>query len=228
MSQKLDSVNRVVNYLRQGILSGTWIIGEKIPSENEICLALNVGRASVRDALSHYVSLGMLKSVHGKGTFVCCNDLSSFGSGNLPRQLLEIMLPIIEFRYMLEPEICYHATLNSDSELIKELKANLSNMGESVDNVKDFSYFDMNFHLELAKSTNNAYAYSVLTDIFIKNMPAFYQLSQSLGSCNGLYYHAQILDAVKENDPKKARLLMKEHLEKTKSELLLALDLISP
>lgn len=221
MSDRLDSVNLVVNYIRKGIISGSWPIGEKIPSENELCSELGIGRASVRDALAQYVAFGLLKSVHGKGTFVCSDDLPSFGSGDTTKDLPEIIIPVLEFRHMLEPEICYHATLNSSPELLSALEDSLLKMNNSVKSVKDFFHNDMNFHLEIAKATKNAIAFSVMTDIFQKNAASFYLLNQTIGACNAIYYHTQILDAMKEQDSKSARSLMNEHLEKTISELTL-------
>ncbi len=44
--------------------------GQPIPSENELCLAHNVSRITVRKALNDLIHQGLLYAVQGKGTFV--------------------------------------------------------------------------------------------------------------------------------------------------------------
>ncbi|WP_436372043.1 GntR family transcriptional regulator [Cytobacillus sp. BC1816] len=43
---------------------------EKIPSERELMDTYKVSRSTVREAVSHLVNEGVLKKVHGKGTFI--------------------------------------------------------------------------------------------------------------------------------------------------------------
>ena len=69
----------IVRYLRKNIQDGVWRPGDRIPSENELCAALGVSRVSVRSALSQMTALGILRSVHGKGTYLISDDLSVFG-----------------------------------------------------------------------------------------------------------------------------------------------------
>ncbi|MGN0992070.1 MAG: GntR family transcriptional regulator [Candidatus Ventricola sp.] len=49
--------SRIVKYLRQNIRDGVWEIGERIPSENELCKELGVSRVSVRNALQQMSAL---------------------------------------------------------------------------------------------------------------------------------------------------------------------------
>ena len=44
--------------------------GQPIPSENELCLAHDVSRITVRKALNDLIHQGLLYTVQGKGTFV--------------------------------------------------------------------------------------------------------------------------------------------------------------
>lgn len=56
--------------LENDILSGKYKPGDMIPSENELAEKKNVSRPTVRQAFSELVSMGLLKKVKGKGTFV--------------------------------------------------------------------------------------------------------------------------------------------------------------
>ena len=54
--------------LRDRIVGGTWLPGDKLPSENALVEALGVSRVSIREALHMLASLGLLESRQGGGT----------------------------------------------------------------------------------------------------------------------------------------------------------------
>lgn len=57
-------------HIRQKIESGEWKVGERIPSENELCDYFNTSRITIRRALKDLETDGVLEIRHGKGTFV--------------------------------------------------------------------------------------------------------------------------------------------------------------
>jgi len=56
--------------LRDEITSGFWEVGERLPSEYEICKKFELSRTTVREALDALVSEGLLRREKGRGTFV--------------------------------------------------------------------------------------------------------------------------------------------------------------
>jgi GntR family transcriptional regulator len=56
--------------LRDEITSGHWEVGERLPSERELCDAFNLSRTTIREALDALVSEGLLRREKGRGTFV--------------------------------------------------------------------------------------------------------------------------------------------------------------
>lgn len=63
--------------LEKAIISGKYKPGEMIPSENELAALKNISRPTVRQAFSELVSMGFLRKVKGKGTFVADFDKKS-------------------------------------------------------------------------------------------------------------------------------------------------------
>jgi GntR family transcriptional regulator len=61
--------------LREEILSGKYKEGEMIPSETQLMKAFDVTRTTIRKAISDLVHEGLLKQVHGKGTFVNLREI---------------------------------------------------------------------------------------------------------------------------------------------------------
>lgn len=56
--------------LRKEILQGRFLIGSQIPTETDLCSEHNVSRTTVRQAIQHLVSEGLLDRQQGRGTFV--------------------------------------------------------------------------------------------------------------------------------------------------------------
>ena len=61
---------KVLAYLQREIDSGRWPIGSRIPIESALVVGLDVGRTTVREAVSTLVHLGLLEAGRGSGTFV--------------------------------------------------------------------------------------------------------------------------------------------------------------
>jgi GntR family transcriptional regulator, transcriptional repressor for pyruvate dehydrogenase complex len=62
--------DKIVDQIKECIISGEWKPGERIPSENDLTKQLNVSRISVRDAIQRLIGMGVLKVRVGEGTFV--------------------------------------------------------------------------------------------------------------------------------------------------------------
>ena len=74
-----SKVKLAADYIFAHIQDGSWPQNSRIPSEHELCAELGISRTSVRGAIAQYVSVGVLESQHGKGTFVRSSDLSLLG-----------------------------------------------------------------------------------------------------------------------------------------------------
>lgn len=147
----------VVEYLKDNISSRNWGVGDKIPSENQLTQLLGVSRSSVRTAIKQLVGVGALESVHGKGTFITTNDLSSLlnrSSGITEADCRDIK-KVLEFRCVLEPEICYMAVDRITSEGLNNLTYHLTQMKQSVGNQEIFVRQDIQFHQEISKACDN-------------------------------------------------------------------------
>lgn len=62
--------NFVAKTLQQRILSGVYVPGDVLPGQRELAGQLGVSRGALREAVSVLTTLGFVRSVPGKGTFV--------------------------------------------------------------------------------------------------------------------------------------------------------------
>lgn len=209
----------IVRYMLDRIQDGSWKVGDRIESENALTRALGVSRVSVRKAIQQFASLGIMQSVHGKGTFLISDDLSAFTSppsaeaapraeASSARELREVL----EFRMLVEPALCARATQRADDALLERLEALLNAMRASVGSSRAFVEADQQFHLEICRACGSAVVNDIMAGIFQKRAEPHYMLSLANGFYGGIYYHDLILAAMQKGDEKRARSLMLEHL----------------
>ena len=67
--QKELKYYRLMEDLKEKILSGEIRTGDKLPSENELSMQYQVSRQTVRKALSIMENAGYIYAEHGRGTF---------------------------------------------------------------------------------------------------------------------------------------------------------------
>lgn len=62
--------HQIKQAIEHRIASGEWRAGQKLPSENDLVAALDVSRMTINRALRELTQAGLIKRVHGLGSFV--------------------------------------------------------------------------------------------------------------------------------------------------------------
>ena len=164
-----------------------------------------------------FIALGILESVHGKGTFLISDDLSAFYSNvEEPAPTIdatETMKQILEFRSIVEPAVCAQVAQTASPELIAKLEGYLKTMKASVGKCEEFINADVAFHMEIINACGNAYTIAIMNETFQRRANLGKMLILSTGYYGGIYYHGILLDAFRKHDVKRARVMMEEHLQ---------------
>jgi DNA-binding LacI/PurR family transcriptional regulator len=63
-------IGHITAQLRESIIKGSARIGDQLPSEPELMAQYRVSRSTLREAVASLVHEGLLRRVHGKGTYV--------------------------------------------------------------------------------------------------------------------------------------------------------------
>jgi DNA-binding FadR family transcriptional regulator len=179
----------------------------------------NVSRTAIREAVSILAAQGFLDVRHGSGTYV--NPMSSWNTLDPLFLLLQgektTLIELLEVRESLEPTIAYLAAQRATQEDIAELEARLQ-PGLDV-TIEKHMEMDTAFHQTLAQIAKNRVfliLYNSIGDLLRESRRRSFAPD---GLARAMYWHRQILEAVKAHDPSRAREAMRQHLDQVRGEL---------
>ena len=215
-SEKIHA--QVYDLLKERLLDGHWSVGEKIPSEAELCRMTGVSRVSVRTALKSLTAQGFLVSKQGEGTFVV--DVSADMNMDVLIPLIGLdkknILEVLEYRKIIEVGIIPLLFENLTESDLDYLEANLEELERtSEDQIETITELDLDFHRKLCLISGNSLIIKVnriLGDIFRKSME---DVVVALGNRTGRRYHRRIFQAMREKDQQKAKEILAEHIQNT-------------
>ena len=214
---RISIADTVVQNLKELVTSGELAVGEKMPTEQEVCSMLNVSRSTVREAFRVLQAMGFVEMKPGKGAFVA-RITEEDGSDNA-RWFSENELQFIDFmelRMAIEPLAAKLAAIRASDREIAELKnihIAFSNAMDSRDAVKLVTY-DEAFHGLIGECTEN----KLLISINKKILSAFKEYrGKSFSSTeifgNAREPHEKIMQAIIDRDAEKASTAMMNHLQ---------------
>ncbi|MBU5435136.1 FadR/GntR family transcriptional regulator [Pseudoflavonifractor sp. MSJ-37] len=198
--------------LRSMIENGNWAVGEKIPSERELCLSMGVSHATVRQVLQKLNALGLIETRAGYGS--CVKALA-------PQNCLD-MLPVakpigakawqdvIEFREMLEIYAVQMAAKRATAEDIAMLRENHLHMIEKT-TADDYAALDVEFHTMIGQITRNdmiVRSYEILNGILKQSIVDEIDRVGIIRQED----HRKIIDAIEQHDVRLAGALMSAHI----------------
>ena len=195
--------------------------GDKIPSENELCVRFDASRTTIREALRALRSMGILEVRQGIGTFVCENPgvvEDPFGWKFIDN---DIFIPAMwETSMLIEPQLAAWTALRAtESELEEigrindELKSNVEEYRRSgsPDAMKEVFRLDGEFHTAIAKYSGNVVLYNFYTS-YVNIINSQLEPSTTIGAMDSIIkYHPLLLDSMRNRNDEKARQIMYNH-----------------
>jgi len=174
----------VVKAIQDYIIKQELRPGNRLPTENGLVKALQVGRSSIREAVKSLEVLGVIETKAGEGMFVRSFNYDPILE-NLPYNMLfsrDDLYEILEIRISLELANLKSVLKNITEENRKKIKSNLDIMKQAVENKdkRDFVKADEKFHSLLFLPIGNKLLIKLL-DIFwrlLKNAKDFNNLAE--------------------------------------------------
>ena len=208
----------VVNAVIESIRTGELQLGDKLPSESQLCQRFDVGRHVVREALRRLQEMSIVRTEPGLGTFVCSEAPDTLGPQATSLLLFGSVTgkELFEFRMAIETYAARFAAFRATEENIKNMENCLEIMRASKDSEEEnIEFLEANFrvHNEVIKASGNQMyivLYNTMNDMLdelIKTAP------YSVESSNFSYEsHKKIYEAIKAKDPEMASQASLEHL----------------
>jgi DNA-binding FadR family transcriptional regulator len=218
-------VGAISAHLRKAIETGGYAEGDQLPPERQLAVAFKAARSTVRRALDQLESAGLVSRRLGSGTFVTGALPATEPNGDVSDLLSPLQL--IEARFAVEPYTTRLAVLNATRRDLDEMNAVLARLEHCGDDKDEFSKWDAEFHLSIARASRNALLQNVYREINKVRVHAQWDAMKELILTPAVIrdYHTQhraIYQAIDQRDAQLAQTLVTEHLEKARDDLLRA------
>lgn len=125
-------VTSVVEKLRQALARGQWRTGDMLPGQRELAEQLGISRPSLREAVTVLETLGLVRSLPGKGVLVLDADAVTQDPG-MDTSAAASLADVLELRYTLEPFIVGLVAQSANSQDVGQLRLTLMDMREALE-----------------------------------------------------------------------------------------------
>ncbi len=214
----------VIEAIKKMIADDGFRPGDKFYSENILTQKLHVSRSSVREAVRMLEVTGQVTVKHGKGIFVTDMMEKEFeGFSDWLKHNEQSIQDHFEVRLIIDPKAAAVAAEKADANDIEKMEEVCrdfsSNTGQG--NTAGLVKCDEEFHLLLSKSTKNKTLHFLMKTM-TKSLPEGWISSLHIPGREEktIDEHRKILKAIKDKDPGKAEIAMKEHLENALRDIL--------
>ncbi|TCM66597.1 GntR family L-lactate dehydrogenase operon transcriptional regulator [Acinetobacter calcoaceticus] len=218
--------DQVVQSLRLLIEKQQMQIGDRLPAERKLSEQLGVSRSSLREALQQLISLGMLVSKVGAGTYL--QQLpTNWSELQIVQPLSELIdedptyrFDVQEARMILEGGTAWYAAQRSneaDRIKIRQCYEKIAHF-QALGDADQASLADAHFHLAIAEASHNLVLIQVMRGLFdllqynvVLGRRKVYSETHRFDQLHD--QHFQVMDAIERQDPEAARRAVCGHIE---------------
>lgn len=205
----------LASIIRERIISGELAVGDRIPAETTLAREAQVSRSTVREALRTLQEAGLIARVSPKIMVVRGPD-----DERAQRELQGVLRRgkvtfshLHEALLMLEPELTRLATLRADADQVAQLEANLAAQVESLADYSNWSRLDEEFHLTIARMSQNPALVLVRAPISELLSPLLERfMTSTVLTERALSFHRRILEEIQVRDADAAALMTRKHV----------------
>lgn len=210
----------IADQIKEQITSGKLLPGAKLPSTRELSERFQVGRSTVREALSALKAMGLVEIHQGEGSYVRKFDPADVEMPQLDALLMNrtTILELLEARKALEISNAELAAIKRTEEDLEAFETILDRMKHNLGDERIGEQADILFHLTLAKATHNSIIVRLLEtisaqmELAIRETRRLQMYSNKSVSTQLWREHCGIYEAIKAGDPDLAQQRMRQHL----------------
>jgi GntR family transcriptional repressor for pyruvate dehydrogenase complex len=222
---------KVVDDVRELIVSGKLKAGDKLPAERELAEMMNVSRPTIREAFKILSAMGVLHIRHGQGVFVAERTGPIDSLASVLFLQTDTIHELFEVRRMIETETAAWAARRGTEAFLEQITAATRQVYSRVVEHNEFpdpvgreaflSDSDQEFHLMIAEAAGNEVVLRIMNNLIDLFRESRMQSLKIPGrSEQSLQEHMEIADAIAARKPELARKSMLKHLKSVEADLL--------
>lgn len=217
--------DQIYGRIFEEIVSGRYAVGDRLPTEQEICETWSVSRPVVREALLRLRADGLVVSRQGLGTFVSTRPAPRIRTYARAQDVASY-LRCQEVRIALESDAARLAALRRTPAELRAIVDAHETFAASIRQGRMVAEEDLAFHARIVEAAGNSFYPQVLATIH-ETLLGFMRLTLSLTRTASkaraqrvLDEHAAILDAIRDGDGELARVATTFHLSQARRRLV--------
>jgi DNA-binding FadR family transcriptional regulator len=213
---------RIAERLAADIRAGRLAPGARLPGERELARRLEVGRASVREAIGALQLRGVLETRPGSGSFVAADALERLAPGTELTAHDAGPFDLLEARLLLEPGVAALAAQRGRRDAEAERLLDAMDSAEAEGDRAGWNDGDRRFHRQLAWLTANPVLLGLADHVAaLMDQPLWQRLrDDSIARPGRARIHAaehrMIYEAIVDGDAAAASFYATQHLERVR------------
>lgn len=222
---RLSRPARVAEAIKQWVVEQRLAPGDRLPGEAELIERFGMAKGTIREAMRILEAQGLVKTRTGPGGGSFVHEVSEERArallGNYFYFKNLTIADIYQLRRVLEPELAASLAGTLSDDQLARLESNLRDYAvpaRSVEEEREQHVASLRFHALLAEMSGNAllgflirFMATMLTDLTVYRK--LYDPPNPELWDKGTRYQTALIDALREGDPDRARLIMADHME---------------
>ena len=212
----------LITHILDALKNGQLRSGDKLPPEHELMRQTGISRGSVREALSALELVGVIRRQQGGGTYVKSTAPSMWGVDS-EELFIEFLrdakntnhsFSAFEARRLFEPSVAALAARRVEPDNLAEMSDILSRWEQAISegNSEMIVKFDLDFHVAVAKATQNEVIVKVMKRIIEMASAQMFRTYKRSNPKLIHLEHTNIFEAISEGDQESARICLEYNL----------------
>lgn len=221
---KMSLSSVVYEKVLSAIISGEYIVDQKLPTEAMLGEKYGVSRQIIREVLARLKEDKLVISRRGSGSYVTTRPDNTVLQFAKISSISDIQRSF-EFRKDLEGSAAKFAALRRTKSQLDSISTALKGIKNAMKHHSIATHEDFDFHLAIAEASNNHYYPAVLKSLK-NNIQEGMNITRTLSLqapesrlITVQSEHEEILKSITDGDAKKAETAMKEHLENARNRM---------
>ena len=215
---------KVISKLKELIKNRMYTKGSKLPSERELAEKLGVSRSLLREAIITLEAWGVLESVERHGVFVVQPIMDDFIANIqfMPMWLEDLLPQVMEIRWLLYVSSAELAAERRTAEELTKMKTCIQKLKggnfQTEEKKKESSNWEIALHNLYISAAHNTIMERInegLDSLIERNAHLYNIIFMEIDDWFELVVsqHEQLVQAIEEKNPRKAKAIMVQHLE---------------